>query len=76
MSLILIAARGLTSASQVETGVATGLFGAPGAATIGALAIGGALTAAATRGQPLRDFTAASPRRRAAEAATAAGGES
>src|SRR5439155_827691 len=57
MSLILIAARGLTSASQVETGVATALFGAPGAATIGALAIGGALTAAATRGKSLRDFT-------------------
>jgi len=76
MSLILIAARGLTSASQVETGVATALFGAPGAATIGALAIGGALTVAATRGRALRDFTAASPRRRVAEAAPAAGGES
>ena len=76
MSLILIAARGLTSASQVETGVAAALFGAPGAATIGALAIGGALTAAATRGKSLRDFTAASPRRPVAEAAPAAGGES
>jgi len=76
MSLILIAARGLTSASQVETGVATALFGAPGAATIGALAIGGALTAAATRGKSLRDFTAASPRRPVAEVAPAAGGES
>ena len=76
MSLILIAARGLTSASQVETGVATALLGAPGAATIGALAIGGALTAAATRGKSLRDFTAASPRRPVAEVAPAAGGES
>jgi hypothetical protein len=76
MSLILIAARGLTSASQVETGIATALFGAPGAATIGALAIGGALTAAVTRGAPLRDFTAASPRPQAAQVATAAGGES
>ena len=75
MSLILIAARGLTSASQLETGIATALFGGPGAATIGALAIGGALTAAVTRGAPLRDFTA-SPRRQAAQAATAAGGES
>lgn len=76
MSLILIAARGLTSASQVETGVATSIFGAPGAATIGALAIGGALTAAATRGKALRDFTAASPRRGVTQAAQAAGGDS
>ena len=76
MSLIVIAARGLTSASQVETGVATSVFGPAGAATIGALAIGGALTAAATRGKALRDFTAASPRRHPAQAVPAAGGES
>ena len=76
MSLILIAARGLTSASQVQTGVATALFGAPGAATIGAVAIGGALAAAATRGKVLRDFTASSLRRQAPQVAPAAGGES
>jgi MFS family permease len=76
MSLILIAARGLTSASQVQTGVATALFGAPGAATIGAVAIGGALAAAATRGKALRDFRAPSLRRQAPQVAPAAGGES
>jgi MFS family permease len=76
MSLIVMAARGLTSASQVETGVATSIFGPAGAATIGALAIGGALTAAATRGKALRDFTAGSPRRHPARAVPAAGGES
>ena len=73
MSLILIAARGLTSASQVETGLATALVGAPGAATIGAVAIGGALAAAATRGKALRDFTAASPRRQVPQVAPAGG---
>jgi MFS family permease len=76
MSLILIAARGLTSASQVQTGVATALFGAPGAATIGAVAIGGALAAAATRGRSLRDFTAPGLRHQAPQVAPAAGGES
>ena len=73
MSLIVIVSRGLTSASQLETGVATALLGAPGAATIGALAIGGALTAAATRAKALRDFTAPAPRRQVPQVAPAGG---
>jgi MFS family permease len=73
MSLIVIVSRGLTSASQLETGVAAALFGAPGAATIGALAIGAALTTAATRAKALRDFTAPSPRRQVRQAAPAGG---
>src|SRR5437773_10183608 len=43
MPPILIAARGLTAASQVETCVAPAPFGAPGAATDGPRASGGAL---------------------------------
>lgn len=73
MSLIVIVSRGLTSASQVETGVATALLGAPGAATIGALAIGGALAAAATRAKALRNFTAPGPRRQVPQVAPAGG---
>ncbi len=73
MSLIVIVSRGLTSASQVETGVATALLGAPGAATIGALAIGGALAAAATWAKALRNFTAPGPRRQVPQVAPAGG---
>jgi hypothetical protein len=73
MSLIVIVSRGLTSASQLETGVATALLGAPGAATVGALAIAGALTAAVTRTKALRDFTAPDPRRQVPQAAPAGG---
>ena len=75
MSLIVIVSRGLTSASQVETGVATALFGAPGAATIGALAIGGVMAAAATRAKALRNFTAPGRGRQVPQVAPA-GGES
>jgi len=75
MSLIVMVSRGLTSASQVETGVATALLGAPGAATIGALAIGGTVAAAAARAKALRDFTAPGPRRQVPQVAPA-GGES
>jgi predicted MFS family arabinose efflux permease len=73
MSLVVIVSRGLTSASQLETGVATALLGAPGAATVGALAIAGALTAAVTRTKALRDFTAPDPRRQVPQAAPAGG---
>lgn len=73
MSLIVMVSRGLTSASQLETGVATALLGAPGAATVGALAIAGALAAAATRAKALRDFTAPGPRRQVPQAAPAGG---
>jgi MFS family permease len=73
MSLVVIVSRGLTSASQLETGVATALLGAPGAATVGALAIAGALTAAVTRTKALRDFTAPGPRRQVPQAAPAGG---
>jgi predicted MFS family arabinose efflux permease len=62
MSFILIVARGLTNASQLETGVATALVGAPGAATVGALLIGGVITGVAIRGRRLRDFAATAPR--------------
>lgn len=75
MSLIVIVARGLTSASQVQTGAAIALLGAPGAATIGAVAIAGTVAAAATRAKALRDFTAPGPRRQVAQVAPA-GGES
>jgi predicted MFS family arabinose efflux permease len=73
MSLIVIVSRGLTSASQVETGVATALLGPPGAATVGALAIGAALTAAATRAKALRDFTAPGHRPQVPQVAPAGG---
>ena len=75
MSLIVMVSRGLTSASQVQTGVATALLGAPGAATIGAVAIVGTIAAAATRGKALRDFTAPGPRRQVPQVAPT-GGES
>src|SRR2546422_93758 len=74
MSLIVIVSRGLTNASQLQTGIATALVGAPGAATIGALVVAAVVGAVATRAERLRHFTAPSPRpiARAAEA----GGES
>jgi MFS family permease len=75
MSLIVIVARGLTSASQVQTGAAIALLGPPGAATIGAVAIAGTVAAAATRAKALRDFTAPGPRRQVPQVAPA-GGES
>ena len=75
MSLIVIVSRGLTNASQLETGVATALVGAPGAATIGAVVVGGVVALVAARAERLRHFTAAAPRRQVAEAAQA-GGES
>ena len=75
MSLIVMVSRGLTSASQVETGLATALLGAPGAATIGAVAIAGTVAAAAARAKALRDFTAPGPRRQMPQVAPA-GGES
>jgi MFS family permease len=75
MSLIVIVSRGLTNASQLQTGVATALVGAPGAATIGAVVIGGVVAAVAARADRLRHFRAAAPRGKLAEAAEA-GGES
>jgi MFS family permease len=75
MSLIVMVSRGLTSASQVETGVATALLGAPGAATIGAVAIAGTVAAAAARARALRDFRSPGPRRQMPQVASA-GGES
>lgn len=75
MSLIVIVSRGLTNASQLETGVATALVGAPGAGTIGAVVVGGVVALVAARAERLRHFTAAAPRRQVAEAAQA-GGES
>jgi MFS family permease len=74
MSLIVIVSRGLTSASQLQTGLTTSLFGAPGAATIGGLAIAGVIGAAAARARPLRDFIAAAPRRHLREPVTGVGG--
>ena len=73
MSFILIVARGLTNASQLETGVATALVGAPGAATVGALVIGGVIAGVAARGRRLRDFAAVAPRRAITQAADAGG---
>lgn len=61
MSLIVIVSRGLTNLSQLETGLATTLLGAPGAATIGALALGGVVAAVAARGARLRHFVGAAP---------------
>ena len=75
MSFILIVARGLTNASQLQTGVATTLVGAPGAATVGALVIGGIIAGAATRGRRLRNFAATAPRHAVPQVADA-GGES
>ena len=75
MSLIVIVSRGLTNASQLQTGVATTLVGAPGAATIGALVVGGVVAAVAARADRLRHFSAAAPRAQLAETPLA-GGES
>ena len=75
MSLIVIVSRGLTNASQLQTGVATALLGAPGAATIGAVVVGAVVVAVSARAERLRHFTAAAPRGQLAEAAQA-GGES
>src|SRR5207245_1302333 len=61
MSLVVIVSRGLTQASQLQTGVATALVGAPAAAAIGALLVGGVVVGAATRVARLRDFTATAP---------------
>ena len=74
MSLIVIVSRGLTNASQLQTGIATTLVGAPGAATIGALVVVAVVGAVATRAERLRHFTAPSPRPIAQ--AAEAGGES
>jgi MFS family permease len=73
MSLIVIVSRGLTNASQLQTGLATALVGAPGAATIGAVVVGGVVAAVAARAERLRHFTAAAPRGQLAEAAQAGG---
>jgi MFS family permease len=75
MSLIVIVSRGLTNASQVQTGVITALVGAPGAATIGALAVGAVVVTVAARAERLRHFSAPAPRRQVPEVAQA-GGES
>jgi hypothetical protein len=61
MSFIVIVARGLTNLSQLETGFATALVGAPGAATVGAIVIGGLIAGVTARGRRLRDFAAAAP---------------
>jgi len=73
MSLIVIVSRGFTNASQLETGVATTLVGAPGAATIGALVVGGVVAATAAWAERLRHFSAAGPPRQFLEAAQAGG---
>jgi MFS family permease len=74
MSFILIVARGLTNASQLETGVVTTLVGAPGAATAGALLIGAVIAAATARGRRLRNFAATAPRVALPQVADAGGG--
>ena len=73
MSLVVIVSRGLTQASQLQTGVATALVGAPAAAAIGALLVGGVVVGAATRVARLRDFTATAPPLTAPQAAEAGG---
>src|SRR5207247_1767889 len=76
MSLIVIVSRGLTNASQLQTGVATALVGAPGAATIGAVVVGAVVVAVSARAERLRHFTAAAPRGGQLAEAAQAGGES
>ena len=73
MSLVVIVSRGLTQASQLQTGIATVLVGAPAAAAIGALLVGGVVAGAAARGARLRNFTAAAPPLTALHAAEAGG---
>ena len=73
MSLVVIVSRGLTQASQLQTGIATVLVGAPAAAAIGALLVGGVVAGAAARGARLRNFTAAAPPLTALQAAEAGG---
>ncbi|HEV8535497.1 MAG TPA: MFS transporter [Candidatus Limnocylindria bacterium] len=73
MSLFVIVSRGLTNASQLQTGAVTALVGAPGAATIGALIIAGVVGTVAARVERLRHFTAPATLRPAPEAAQAGG---
>jgi hypothetical protein len=73
MSLVVIVSRGLTQASQLQTGITTVLVGAPAAAAIGALLVGGVVAGAAARGARLRDFTATAPPLTALQAAEAGG---
>jgi hypothetical protein len=70
MSLLVIVSRGLTNVSQVETGTAVAIAGPTGAATFGALLVGGVVLGVAARAERLRDFAGAAPRplSRAAEA--------
>lgn len=75
MSLLIMVGRGLTQASQLQTGVVTALVGPTSAATFGAIVVGGVVAAVAARAPRLRDFSAAARRPRVAEAAQA-GGES
>src|SRR5437867_1230735 len=61
MSLIVIVSRGLTNASQLQTGVTT------------ALVVGAVVAAVAARAERLRHFSAAAPRRPVPEVAQAGG---
>jgi predicted MFS family arabinose efflux permease len=76
MSLIVIVSRGLTQASQIQTGTVTMLVGAPAAAAVGALIVGGVVSFAAARGPRLRHFRGAAPRSVSIPGAAEAGGES
>jgi MFS family permease len=75
MSLLIMVGRGLTQASQLQTGLMTTLVGPMSAATFGAIVVGGVVAAVAARAPRLRDFSSAARRVRVAEAAQA-GGES
>ena len=65
----------LAAAKQLGLRAITALVGAPGAATIGALAVGAVVVTVAARAERLRHFSAPAPRRQVPEVAQA-GGES
>ncbi|HYU17854.1 MAG TPA: MFS transporter [Chloroflexota bacterium] len=57
MAIVITASRGLSQASQAQTGVLVGWLGAPLAILTGAAVVGGSLLVAAIRAPGLRRFT-------------------
>jgi len=74
MSLIVITSRGLTQASQLQTGAAVALFGPAVAAAVGGAVIGLTVLGVAARSPRLRRFAGAAPPGLEPAAVAAAGG--
>ena len=74
MSLIVITSRGLTQASQLQTGALVALGGPGAAAAIGGTVIGLTVLGVAARSTRLRSFVGGAPLGGAGAAIVAAGG--